>query len=141
MIRGKAKIVWGFLGGLLIVAAAIGIVMALWNALMPAIFGLSTICYWQAAGLILLFRILFGGLGHPHKRYYGHGCAGFDKRGVRGHWPPHIQNVHDRFHEKTDHMSAQEKREFIRRFMCGSPEENAGEREDRKEQDRPRQQR
>ncbi|MCD8261420.1 MAG: hypothetical protein LUD15_07925 [Bacteroides sp.] len=137
MVKRKAKIVWGFLGGLLVVAAAIGIVMALWNALMPSIFVLSTICYWQAAGLILLFRILFGGLGHPHKWYYEPGCCGPDKRGVRGRWPAHIHDVHDRFHEKTANMSAQEKREFIRRFMCGSPEENACEREERTEQDRP----
>lgn len=45
-----------------------GIVMLLWNWLMPGIFGLPTIGFWQAAGLLLLCKILFGGLfgGHPH---------------------------------------------------------------------------
>lgn len=37
--------------------------MWLWNWLMPAIFGLVTITYWQAVGLIILFKILFGGFG------------------------------------------------------------------------------
>ena len=35
------------------------IVMALWNWLMPAIFGLPTIAYWQAWSLVLLAHILF----------------------------------------------------------------------------------
>ena len=43
--------------------AAIGFVsMHLWNYLMPAIFGLHVITFWQAVGLLLLGRLLFGGL-------------------------------------------------------------------------------
>jgi len=34
--------------------------MWLWNWLMPPIFGLPTVTYWQALGLCLLFRFLFG---------------------------------------------------------------------------------
>jgi hypothetical protein len=40
---------------------------ALWNALMPALFGLKAITYWQAVGLVLLAKILFGGPGHGHR--------------------------------------------------------------------------
>jgi hypothetical protein len=45
------------------------VVMALWNWLMPAIFGLTAITFWQALGLLVLSWILFGGLrgfGHRH---------------------------------------------------------------------------
>jgi hypothetical protein len=38
-------------------------VMLLWNALFPGIFGLPALNYRQAAGLLLLSRILFGRLG------------------------------------------------------------------------------
>ncbi|MGD8781373.1 MAG: hypothetical protein PVH88_20710 [Ignavibacteria bacterium] len=38
-------------------------VMHLWNWLMPEIFKLPTINYWQAVGLALLTRLLFGTLG------------------------------------------------------------------------------
>ncbi len=38
------------------------VVMALWNWLMPSIFGLHTITYWQAYGLLILSKILFGGI-------------------------------------------------------------------------------
>lgn len=33
-------------------------VMLLWNWLMPMIFGLPTISFWQSLGLITLFRLL-----------------------------------------------------------------------------------
>src|SRR5271155_218537 len=38
------------------------VVMGLWNWLMPALFGLKLIGYWQAMGLLLLSKILIGGL-------------------------------------------------------------------------------
>jgi hypothetical protein len=41
---------------------------ALWNALMPAIFGLPAIGFWQALGLFLLSRILFGNFGGRRRR-------------------------------------------------------------------------
>ncbi len=40
-----------------------GIVMFLWNALMPTIFGLTTIGYLQAIGLLALAKIFFSGFG------------------------------------------------------------------------------
>ena len=39
------------------------LVMQLWNWLMPAIFGLPSLTFWQAVGLLALSRILFGGMG------------------------------------------------------------------------------
>jgi hypothetical protein len=42
------------------------VVMWLWNWLMPAIFGLHVISFWQALGLLVLGKILFGGFrGRP----------------------------------------------------------------------------
>jgi hypothetical protein len=38
------------------------LVMLLWNAILPAVLQTRTITYWQALGLLLLCRILFGGL-------------------------------------------------------------------------------
>ena len=38
-------------------------VMALWNWLMPEIFGLKPVGYWQAWGLLALSTILFKGMG------------------------------------------------------------------------------
>ena len=50
-------------GGLALVAALAFLfgffVMLLWNWLMPAIFGLGEITYWQGWGLVILAHILF----------------------------------------------------------------------------------
>lgn len=43
------------------------IVMLLWNNLLPDIFHVTTITYWQAAGLLILSKILFG-FGGPKGR-------------------------------------------------------------------------
>ena len=57
------------------VAALGGLVMVLWNWLMPALFyGAREINYLQAMGLLLLSKILFGGFhgrgGHAHWRQH-----------------------------------------------------------------------
>jgi len=45
------------------------LIMSLWNWLMPALFGLKQIGFWQALGLFILSKILFGGFGGgaPHR--------------------------------------------------------------------------
>lgn len=35
-------------------------VMWLWNAILPQLFEFSKITFWQAAGMVLLVRLLFG---------------------------------------------------------------------------------
>lgn len=61
----KVLMVIGFtLAGAGFIAFFGWVVMALWNALMPEIFGLKTITYWQAWGLLILSTVLFKGMGH-----------------------------------------------------------------------------
>jgi hypothetical protein len=61
-------------GIILLVIIGIGafgaIVMLLWNALMPDIFHLPQISFWQALGLLLLSKILFSSFrgGGPKRR-------------------------------------------------------------------------
>ena len=49
--------------GILFIALFGFAVMSLWNWLMPELFGLKAIGYWQAMGLMVLSRIFFGGFG------------------------------------------------------------------------------
>ncbi|MBN1847837.1 MAG: hypothetical protein JW932_04560 [Deltaproteobacteria bacterium] len=57
----------------------------LWNFLMPGLFGLAQITYWQAFAMVVLAKLLFGAFGsHPRDKNHGHPSP-FDK------W-------HDRFH-------------------------------------------
>lgn len=93
--------------GFLVMAAAFSaIVMLLWNWLMPAVFGLITINFWQALGLLVLARILFGRFGFGRNRMMG--------RGVR----------ENPIHEKWMKMTPEQREEFInkrRQFGFGHP--------------------
>lgn len=68
-----------------------GIVMLLWNWLIPIIFGLKTITYLQALGLFLLSRILLGNFGFGNKR------------------PPF---ANPKFREKMMNMTEEERQQF-----------------------------
>jgi Ca2+/H+ antiporter, TMEM165/GDT1 family len=66
------KKAWAFRGlkiAFFVVLAALAltfVVMSLWNWLMPALFGLRTLTFWQALGLLVLSKILLGGFrGRP----------------------------------------------------------------------------
>lgn len=72
-----------------------GIVMLLWNALVPALFGGPTVTYWQAIGLFVLSKILFHGFGGKH-------------RGHRGHWR-HDKYWKQRFAERMASMTPEER--------------------------------
>jgi hypothetical protein len=67
MSKKRKKLIWiapaAILG--MVIFSWIGgeVVMLLWNWLAPALFGLRTITFWQALGLLALCRILFGGGG------------------------------------------------------------------------------
>jgi len=89
---------WGIAGLLAMIAAFSVAAMFLWNALMPEIFGLPVLSYWQALGMVILARILFGGLGH--------GRFGSRRRGGFLHDNP--------LREKWMKMSEDERKEFLR---------------------------
>lgn len=53
-----AAVLFGLLFGM--------VVVWLWNGLMPALFGLPEITFWQGVGLFILAKLLFGGLSSSH---------------------------------------------------------------------------
>ncbi len=68
-------------------------VQHLWNWLMPEIFGLHMITYWQAFGLLGLSWLLFGG---PRM---------FPRGGGGGRW-------RHRMHERWEQMTPEEREKF-----------------------------
>jgi small-conductance mechanosensitive channel len=57
--------------GLLAVTVFSFIVMRLWNWLTPELFGWHVISFWQALGILVLSKILFGGFrGRPGAHLY-----------------------------------------------------------------------
>lgn len=80
------------------------VVMLLWNSLIPSIFGLGIISFWQALGLLVLSRLLFGGFGHNG----GPGFGGFRHKNA--------------MREKWMSMTPEQQKEFIdkrKEHMCG----------------------
>ena len=63
------------LGILLVTAIGGEVVRLLWNWLLPPLAGWREITFWQAVGLLVLCRILFGGL-----RAHGSGRGGLRRR-------------------------------------------------------------
>ena len=95
------------------------VVMYLWNWLMPEIFGLDTINYWQALGMLILAKIFFGGCGSGRGKC--HGACGHRHGGHR-HWK-------DKFKNKWQNMSDEEKQKWEGKFgsKCKTWNEEATE--------------
>ena len=83
-------------------------VMLLWNALLPAILGVSAISFWQAVGLLALSRILFGGWRG------GRGWGGEHGPGRRD-WK---QKMTERWQQMTPEQRARMKEQW--RDRCGN---------------------
>ena len=69
-MSGRWRRLWfiaplALVGFTLFIALGGVIVRALWNWLLPPLFGWHPLTFWQALGLLALCRILFGGLGLP----------------------------------------------------------------------------
>jgi len=56
---------------IIVVFAMGGVVMFLWNAILPELLGVKAIGYWQSLGLLALCKILFGGFFGPRGRHGG----------------------------------------------------------------------
>jgi hypothetical protein len=104
----KRKWLYRAPGILAIVLAAVAlfgfVVQQLWNWLMPAIVGWHVINFWQAIGILLLCKILFGGFRGRGGMYWRH-----------------------RMGERWEKMTPEEREKFSRamRVRCGTfqPEE------------------
>ena len=88
------------LGILLFMTLGGAVVMQLWNWLLPTLFGWHSVTFWQALGLLMLCRILFG-------RWGGRGYG-------RSRW-------RRRMEERYEHMTPEERERFRQRFhgRCG----------------------
>ena len=77
------------------------VTMWLWNWLMPSLFHLPTLTYWQTIGLLVLSRFLVGGFRGPG----GHGWSG--------------RRMRERMMERWANMSEEERQRARERFRAG----------------------
>lgn len=74
------------------------LVMGLWNVLMPGIFAVRMISFWQALGLLVLCKILFGGF-----RPFSGGSPRWRRRMM----------------ERWEQMTPEEREKFKQGMRCG----------------------
>jgi hypothetical protein len=89
---------------MILLAIAFGwVVMWLWNALIPQLFGGPILNWTQAVGILVLARLLTGGFG----RGWGHSRCGHHRHGG---WKSH-RNEHwkQRWQKKMSNMSPEER--------------------------------
>ena len=89
------RLIWiaplAILGMVVFIAVGGEIVLHLWNWLLPPLFGWREITFWQALGILVLCRILFGGSGW-------HG--------------PVRSNLRRRMEERCENMTPEERERF-----------------------------
>jgi Ca2+/H+ antiporter, TMEM165/GDT1 family len=73
------------------------VIHLLWNWLMPTLFHLSSITFWQALGLMVLSWLLFGGLRGAGR--FGPRHGGPWRRRMRAHWEEMTPEERDKFRE------------------------------------------
>jgi hypothetical protein len=85
------------------------IVRQLWNWLLPALFGWPQITFWQALGVLVLCRVLFGGCGFRGSRSSNSSV----RRRVADRM---ADRMADRFAERWEHMAPEERDRFRQRM-------------------------
>jgi hypothetical protein len=95
-----AIVIFTFIGG--------EIVRELWNWLLPPLFGFREITFWRALGLLVLCRILFGGVGG----------RGLSRSGPRRRI---VDRIVDRVGHRWERMTPEERERFRQgmRDRCG----------------------
>lgn len=94
----KRKISYIILAAVAGVFIFTGVVMLLWNAILPAVLHVGLISFWQAMGILVLAKLLFGGF-----------------RGRR-----HMGGMHwkHRMRMRWNNMTDEEKEKYKQRFGC-----------------------
>src|SRR5262245_245215 len=116
MRPGARHLIWiaplAIVGIGLFIAIGGGVVQWLWNWLLPPLFGVPAVTFWQALGLLALCRILVGGFG----------LRGGSRAGPRRRIVDRVsERIADRVGERWDRMSPEERERFRQRLRerCG----------------------
>jgi hypothetical protein len=110
-LRIAGMVVLGVVGAALFALVFGWLVMILWNWLMPSLFHLGEVGYWQAFGIVILAKLLFGSIGGrgpgggrhrvPWKGNHREGRHNRDNwRWYREYWEQEGRQAFERFAER-----------------------------------------
>lgn len=83
------------------------LVMTLWNAILPSITSVSKITFWQAMGLLVLSKLLFGRIG-----------PGGGWRRHRGNW----HTMREKWASMTPEEKAKLREQWRNKRFCRTPD-------------------
>ena len=111
MYNRRRRMIWFFILAPVAFAAFVfvggEVVRRLWNWLLPALFSVPEITFWQALGLLVLARILVGGFGGRGSHDGGIGTRVSDRIADR---------IADRVGERLEGLSPEERERFTQRL-------------------------
>ncbi|HEY6977067.1 MAG TPA: hypothetical protein VH396_12315 [Chitinophagaceae bacterium] len=87
------------LGVLAIVALLSFIVMSLWNNILVSVLHIGVINFWQALGLLVLAKILFGGFPGWRGRH-GYGHFGYRRKEMYEKWQTMTPEEREKFKQE-----------------------------------------
>lgn len=74
-----------------------GVVMLLWNNILPSVLHVGVITFWQAMGIIALSKILFGGFRRPAM------AGGWWRKRMRMKWESMTPEEKEKFRSRMHH--------------------------------------
>ncbi len=108
-LRVAGMVVLGVIGAGVFALVFGWLVMIVWNWIMPTLFHLTQIGYWQAFGIVVLAKLIFGGIGGgrggPHRNpWRGNPWEGRhgrdDWRYYREYWEKEGRQAFEKFVEE-----------------------------------------
>ena len=105
-LRIVSRVIFGIIAAGVFALVFGFLVMTLWNWLMPLILSLPEITYWQAFGIVILVKLIFGALGRGGNYWH-------DKHGFRHEWEPEPEGeTRDRWRLYRDYWKSEGKKSF-----------------------------
>lgn len=77
-----------------------GVVQYLWNNILPPVIGVGALTFWQAVGLLVLCRLLFGGFRGGQRGGWGSRRRGGPPAQMRERWMNMSEEERTRFQEE-----------------------------------------
>jgi hypothetical protein len=123
-LRIAGMVVFGIIAAAIFALVFGYVVMLLWNWLMPLLFGLTVITYWQAFGIVILAKLIFGAIGRGGR---SHGNGHWKKWGPSGDWD--MKNGREKWKYYRDFWKGEGKEAFENYMKKRESEENISDEE------------
>lgn len=85
----------------------------LWNLVLPDVIGVKVINYWQSFGILVLSKILFGGLGNAKEKFRNRRKLANGDKSV---WEQKLENTFCGSEEEREKMKQMWKEKFESKF-------------------------